>query len=191
MKRERGAQPETERDGGHPAKPPENRPITDPAYYAPPEIFEQPKTAPHKLGKGRLSINRLVAWLGRSGHTFVPDTLRAHLVSRGFDLGKGVDPLQAAPCAMEILASRLAQINLDIDRDKARAAAAAADTAEIELEKLKGNLVSRDEIRRVVENMVVTYREKVRGMDDLSLEQRKAVCEALVNFKLDDDAPER
>ena len=60
-----------------------------------------------------------------------------------------------------------------------RLARAAAETAEIELKQLLSRLVSRDEVQRVMENVVTTYREKIHDMDGLTPSQKSAVCELI------------
>lgn len=105
------------------------------------------------------------------------------------DLADGIEPMRAIPIIADMLLRRLHDMPPDLQRDKARTAAAAAETAEIELGALLAGLVNRDEMRRVMKMAVATYQAQLLTVPGLTPEQRKAVCELLVNLKLDDDVP--
>ncbi len=137
------------------------------------------------IKEGLTSLDRLCAWLSPGDHKVSVANVRKELIAKGIDLSRGVSVHEATPHVVDMLLKTLYTSTLDIKRDKARAAAAAADTAEIELEELKGNLVSRDAVRRLMEDAIATYREKIRFLDGLTLEQRVAVCEQLVNLQID------
>jgi len=178
------AEPQEKRAGGARRKPSKKRAETDRS-----EVVTTGLPTAGRNTNGKVSLDRIVAWIcSASDHKIAYSTARVACVGRGMSIEGGLTIAEAVPVVADMLLKQLYTSTLDIKRDKARAAAAAADTAEIQLEQLKGHLVSRDEMRRVVENAVVTFREKVRGLEDLSLEQRKAVCDLLVNLKLDDEA---
>lgn len=183
MKQDNVADDSEKRDGGANTKPPKKRR----KYDRRPALVEVLATAARSIPEGKTSLERLCGWLSPGDHKLSVTATRIELMAKGFDLADGIAPLDAVPHVVDMLLKTLYTSTLDIKRDKARAAAAAADTAEIELEKLKGNLVSRDEVRRVMENAVVTFREKVRFMDGLNLEQKKSVCDLLANLRLEDD----
>ena len=183
MKQDDVADTPEKRAGEAVAKPPKKR-----RKYAPrPALAEVLATAARNIPEGKTSLEKLCGWLSPGDHKLSVTAVRIELMAKGFDLADGIAPLDAVPHVVDMLLKTLFTSTLDIKRDKARAAAAAADTAEIELEKLKGNLVSRDEVRRVMENAVVTFRGKIRFLDGLALEQKKAVCEQLANLRLEDD----
>lgn len=158
-----------------------------------PQPIEPPKKS--KRGGVRvthpngMSLNSFVQWLGSKGGLSTYTGIRTALMNAEiYSEGEGIPIDDAVPVVFAAYFGEEAKQKLDIERDKARKAAADADTAEINLASLQESLVSRAEMQRAVENMLVTFREKVRAMTDLTLDQRKAVCDALAKLNLDEAA---
>jgi len=127
----------------------------------------------------RQSADKLSAWLQ------IPlTTIRGILAPLGIAAKDGYDTREAVKAMVNhyrTVSEKSSRVTQDA---RARQQEADAARSELALAQELGRLIDRDEARRLFEQVIVSYREEVRNLGGLTLEQKKAVLEKLAKLVL-------
>ncbi len=144
--------------------------------------MKKPKLSPLDPLPPRMAGNALATWLLMS-----PESLKGIMAPLGIGStgeGGGYDVRQAVPAIVghyRGISERNSRVSADA---KARQQEADAARSELALAQDLGKLISRDEGKRLMESVVVQFREGVRAITWLTLEQKKTICDLVAKMVL-------
>lgn len=127
----------------------------------------------------RWSGQKLAQWLGVNG-----SSLRAILGPLEISTKEGYDFMAAVPAVLNHFRAIAEKTSKETAASTARQKEAEAGSAELDFAVKLGKLVSRDEMRRLLEQLIVSYRESVRAISWLTLEQKKTICDLVAKMVL-------
>lgn len=127
----------------------------------------------------RMTGQALATWLLMS-----PDSLRGIMAPLGIGTGDGYDVRQAVPAIVAHYRDMSEKVARQTEGDRARKMRAEADDAEVMAAQRIGLLVSRDEMRRLLESLLVKFREDIRAIPWATLEQKRAICDLVAKMVL-------
>lgn len=130
----------------------------------------------------RMTGQALATWLLMS-----PDSLRGIMAPLGIGTGSeggGYDVRQAVSAIVAHYRDMSEKVARQTEGDRARKMRAEADDAEVMAAQRIGLLVSRDEMRRLLEGLLVKFREDIRAIPWATLEQKRAICDLVAKMVL-------
>jgi hypothetical protein len=152
-------------------------------------IASETETAETEGGKSNASESALNACAGQeirwpivrlAGEWGVSEpTLYRILVGAGLDGAKGFELIAAAKLTVAHFRDKAEANGKQGEEAATRRKIADADAAEVNLQASLRKFINVDEGRRMFESVWVTARERVRALQDLTPEQKNAVCEIL------------
>ncbi len=136
-----------------------------------------------------LTGKQAAGWLQQAGIDLTETTIRKILTEAGEDLRPGISIDRAPSIIIGYYKGMSEKTSRQKDEDIARRAKSEADLAELKLGQEIGEVVLISDVKQQLAAMVVAFREKIRLLSGLTMEQRKAVMDELVALKLEQPQP--
>lgn len=146
-----------------------------------PSDKENPENRPIDPRELRLPLAELAVHLGIPKSTLQGIALRAEVKG-----GDGFPVLATAKAAVTHYKTASETEASEATKDDNRKKKSEADLAELKLGRESGALVEVDEMKRLLTSAIVRYREKIRQLPGLTLEQKKDVMEQLATLTLEE-----